>query len=157
MNRQPISLHFWAIRTEDSPFIEVNGASGYCPVDEAYNDKLTIYPDSIRYEYLPVVETETNILRKWSYKTSSPIYRKVFNDVSVAIEDIMNWEERPFCTDIAGVGFEITYSDKTKRKRSFLLPGDYFKDCFSIIKQMIPGCEYIPAVLLTSEDYSDEE
>lgn len=137
--------------------IKLEGASGYCLVDEAYNDKLTIYPDSIRYEYTPVVETETNISRKWSYKTSSPVFRKVFNDVSVAIEEIMDWEERPFCTDISGVGFEITYSDKTKRKRSFLLPGDDFKDCFSIIKQMIPGCEYIPAVLLTSEDYSDEE
>lgn len=137
--------------------IVLTGASGYCPMDEAYNDKLTICPDSIRYEYTPVVETETNIPRRWSYKTSSPIFRKVFNDASVAIEDIMNWEERPFCTDLGETGFVITYSDKSKRKRTFVLPGDDFKDCFSIIKQMIPGCEYIPAVLLTSEDYAEED
>ena len=27
---------------------------------------------------------------------------------------------------------------------------------FAIIKQMVPGCEYTPAVLLTSEDYNEE-
>lgn len=137
--------------------IVLKSASGYCPVDEAYNDRLTICPDSIRYEYTPVVETETNIPRKWSYKTSSPIYHKLFNDASSAIESIMNWEEIPFCKDLGETEFALAYSDKTKCKRTFVLPGDDFKDCFSIIKQMIPGCEYLPAVLLTSEDYSDEE
>ncbi len=31
--------------------------------------------------------------------------------------------------------------------------GDEFKEVFSIIKQMVSGCEYAPAMLLTSEDY----
>lgn len=32
--------------------IVIKGASGYCPADEAYNDKVTITPGSISYEFL---------------------------------------------------------------------------------------------------------
>ena len=52
------------------------GGSGYGPVDEAYSDKVTIDRDSIRYEYEPVVGSDINVPRKWSYKTTSPIIRR---------------------------------------------------------------------------------
>ncbi len=57
--------------------------------------------------------------------------------------------------DIGETTFSVAYSDKTRRQRKFFLSGDSFKECFDIIKQMVPGCEYIPAVLLTSDDYSE--
>ena len=53
--------------------------------------------------------------------------------------------------------FSVTYADDSKATRVFTLPGDEFEECFAIIKQMVPGCEYTPAVLLTSEDYADDE
>ena len=56
-------------------------------------------------------------------------------------------------TDLGSTTFTVTYADKTEVKRQFVLPGDVFRECFAIIKQMVPGCEYTPAVLLTSEDY----
>ncbi len=135
--------------------IIIKGGSGYGPVDEAYNDKVTIDRDSIRYEYKPVVESEINPTRKWSYKTSSPIYQKRFREVAAAVEAILNWEKEPFVTDLGVTTFTVIYADKAKATRDFILPGDDFKECFTIIKQMVPGCEYIPAVLLTSEDYAD--
>ena len=135
--------------------IIIKGESGYGPVDEAYSDKVTIDRDSIRYEYKPVVESEINPPRRWSYKTSSPIYKKRFREAATAVEAILSWEEEPFVTDLGVTTFTLTYADKTKATRDFILPGDDFKECFAIIKQMVPGCEYVPAVLLTSEDYSD--
>ena len=135
--------------------ITIKGGSGYGPIDEAYSDKVTIDRDSIRYEYKPVVESEINTPRKWSYKTSSPIYQKLFREAAAAVEGILNWEEEPFVTDLGVTIFTVTYTDKTKATRDFILPGDAFKECFAIIKQMVPGCEYVPAVLLTSEDYDD--
>ena len=33
--------------------IVIKGSSGYCCVDEAFNDKVTITEDSISYEYIP--------------------------------------------------------------------------------------------------------
>ena len=135
--------------------IAIKGESGYDPDDEAYSDKLTIDRDSIRYESKPEMESEINMSRKWSYKTSSPIFKKLFRETAVAVVDILNWELRPFVIDLGVTTFTITYADKTKAKRDFILPGDEFKECFTIIKKMVPGCEYTPAVLLTSEDYSD--
>ena len=55
--------------------------------------------------------------------------------------------EEAFCTDIGGIDFTITNEDGTKEKKSFWLPGSYFKDAFDIIKTMIPPCEETPAVL----------
>ncbi len=37
--------------------IVIKGESGYCSVDDAYNDKITITRDSIRYEYKPMKQT----------------------------------------------------------------------------------------------------
>ena len=135
--------------------ITIKGGSGYGPVNEAYSDKVTIDLDSIRYEYMPVVESEINVPRKWSYKTTSPIFRKLFSEAAAAVESILHWDEEPFVTDLGVTTFSVTYVDKTKATRDFILPGDDFKECFAIIKQMVPGCEYTPAVLLTSEDYAD--
>ena len=136
--------------------IIIKGGSGYGPVDEAYSDKVTIERDSIRYEYEPAVESDINVPRKWSYRTTSPIFLKLFAEAADAVEKILNREEGPFVTDLGVTTFTVTYADKTKATRDFILPGDEFKECFYIIKQMVPSCEYTPAVLLTSEDYDEE-
>ncbi len=136
--------------------ITIKGGSGYCSVDEAYEDKLTINCTEIRYEYTPVIESETNIHRKWVYKTTSPVFQVLYKKTADVAEKILNQENASFCTDIGVTSFTVTYADKSKREKTFFLPGDYFIECYSIIKQMIPGCEYIPAVLLTSEDYEDD-
>ena len=136
--------------------ISIKGGSGYGPVDEAYSDKVTVDRGSIRYEYEPVVESDINVPRIWSYKTTSPIFLKLFNEAADAVEKILKREEKPFATDLGVTTFTVTYADKTKSTRDFILPGDDFKECFAIIKQMVPGCEYTPAVLLTSDDYDEE-
>ena len=110
------------------------------------------FPNTI---YMPVVESEINVPKKWSYKTTSLIFQKLFSEAAAAVEEILHWEEGPFVTDLDVTTFSVTYADKTKATRDFILPGDNFKECFAIIKQMVPGCEYTPAVLLTSEDYAD--
>lgn len=135
--------------------ITIMGRSGNGPIDETYRDKVTIDRDSIRYEYKPGEESGINPLRKWSYKTSSPIFQKLFGEAAAAVEDIFIWGQEPFVTDLGVTAFTITYADKTRARRDFILPGDDFKECFDIIRQMVPGCEYMPAVLLTSEDYAD--
>ncbi len=137
--------------------IIIMGESGYGPVDEAFTDKVTIDLDSIRYEYKPVVESKINVPRKWSYKTSSPIFQKRFKEVADSVETILHREEKPFVTDIGVTTFAVTYADKTQATRDFILPGDDFKERFAMIKQMVPACEYVPAVLLTSDDYSDDD
>ncbi len=135
--------------------IVIKGASGYCCTDEAYSDKFTITEESIAYEYHSMYETEINPSRKWSYKTNSSVFKKLYADLVEIMPVIVNHDTDMFCTDIGGIEFVITYYDKTKFKETFFLPGDEFKDCFQIIKQMVPECEYVPAVLITEDDYED--
>ena len=137
--------------------IVIKGASGYGSADEAYNDKVTITPTSISYEYKPMYESELNLSRKWSYKTNSPIFRMMYDKVAGMLPAIIERGIQEFCTDIGGIEFNITYSDKTKFKEIYWVPGDYFEELLVAIKRMVPETEYTPAVLLTSEDFDDEE
>ena len=137
--------------------IVIKGASGYGSADEAYNDKVTITPTSISYEYKPMYESELNLSRKWSYKTNSPIFRMMYDKVAGMLPAIIERGIQEFCTDIGGIEFTITYSDKTKFKEIYWVTGDYFEELFVAIKRMVPEMEYTPVVLLTSEDFDDEE
>lgn len=133
--------------------IVIKGESGYGPIDEAYTEKVTIDRESIRYDYKPM--TKSNSVRKWSYKTNTPKFQKLFMEAGNAVDTVMNWKEASFVMDIGATTFVVTYADKTKRERDFFLPGDDFKDCFAVIKQMVPGLENTPEVLKTAEDYNN--
>ena len=133
--------------------IVIKGESGYGPIDEAYTEKVTIDREAIRYEYKPM--TESNSVRKWSYRTNSPEFQNLFMEAAKAVEVILNWKQVPFVMDIGATTFIITYADKTKREREFFLSGDEFKDCYEVIKRMVPGCENTPGVLRTTEHYND--
>ena len=71
--------------------VVIKGSSGYGPVEEAYNDKVTITRDSIRYEYTPYLASETNPVRKWSYKTTSPIFQKEFDTLTLLMPKVMTY------------------------------------------------------------------
>ena len=141
-------------KAKDIIRVVIKGSSGYGPVDEAFNDKVTITRASIRYEYTPYLASETNPVRKWSYKTTSPIFQKEFKELTTLLPEVMTYEDE-FVTDVGAITFTITYSDKSREVREFYLPGDDFRDVFAVVKKMVPDCEYVPAVLLTSEDYTE--
>lgn len=137
--------------------IVIKGTSGWCCADEAYDDRVTVTEESIAYEYHPKIEKEINPSRKWSYKTTSPIFKKLYSDLLEIMPTIVNRDSFIFCTDVGWIEFIISYSDKIKFKARFFCTGDEFKDCFQIIKHMVPKSEYIPAVLLTEDDYKGLE
>lgn len=99
----------------------IKGASGYCCSDEAYNDKITITPESISYEYTPFLESEMNPKRKWSYKTNSPIFQKQYSDVATMVPGYFE-EEITHFSDIGGIEFNLAYSDKMKFKKICWVP-----------------------------------
>ena len=136
--------------------IKIEGASGYCPYEDAYNDTLVIEKNSIKYEYKPTQESDINPVRKWSYKTTSPLFEKLFDDVVALLPTVINTDnEAVFCTDVGGYSFTVTYSDGSKWKEWFCTVGDTFADFFRCIKRMIPESEYTPVLLLTNEDFDE--
>ena len=91
-------------------------------------------------------------MSSWSYKTSSSTFYQLFLNAGKAVEKIIDMDHDLRATDIGCTSFVITYSDKTRKMRNFFLPPNDFKQCFSIIKQMIPGCEDLPKTLKTVDD-----
>lgn len=136
--------------------IVLKGASGYCCFDDAFNDKVTLTNDSISYEYIPCVESEINPKRKWKYKTNNPIFKMQYDRISAMVSSAIKEEVLEFCTDIGGIEFNITYSDKTKFKETYWVTSDYFGELFTEIKSLVPETENIPVVLMTSKDYDEE-
>ncbi len=139
--------------------IVIKGASGYSSVDEAYEDKVTITENSIAYEYKPHPESklETNIYRKWTYKTTSPLFRQLYRQVADGAPKYLYNDDVLFATDIGPTEIIVTFEDGQKEKVNYFCPSEYFKEWFQVIKQMVPGCEYVPAVLLTDDDYEIDE
>lgn len=137
--------------------VVIKGSSGYCSIYDAYNDKVTITQDSISYEYVPYKDTAENPKRKWSYKTSSPTFKAKYNEIARLVSDVIKNKIDEECTDIGVIEFNITFDDTTRFKGIYWVPSDYFAELFKVIKSLVPACEQIPEVLLTSDDYRDEE
>ena len=136
--------------------IVIKGASGYGSIDEAYEDKVTLTPSSISYENKPhpCARSDTNIHKKWSYTTNSSTFRELFEAIaSKTPEYLHNDDDVLMALDIGPIDIIATIEDKHKESLHLFCPSEYFSDLFRLIKQMVPNCEDIPAVLLTQEDY----
>lgn len=92
--------------------IVIKSTSGFCPVDYAYSDKLTIMPNSIAYEYKPYLEDDNslNAYKKWSYKTTNSIFSLAFEKIAVAVDEILSRDQETMYCDCGNIDFIVTYS-----------------------------------------------
>ena len=75
-------------------------------------NKVTITESSIDYEYVSVIEKTQidyqeesefeTVEKKWSYKTNSPIFKSIYDEIVQMVPDIVEMDP-PFCTDIGGM------------------------------------------------------
>ena len=138
--------------------IVIKSTSGYCSVDEAYNDKLTITANSIGYEYVPSADDSIiNEYQKWSYKTISSNYAHMFEMVANFIDKKIEDNLELYWTDCGTTSFVMTYEDGSTMIRDFPFPADDFEECFEVIRKIIPATEEIPKVIEKNDDLDDEE
>ena len=139
--------------------IKIKGASGYVQSDEAYEDKITLTASSISYEYKPhpMADSKTNIYRKWSYTTTSPIFKQIFKEVSEKTPYYLYNDNIMFVRDIGLIEIIATFEDKHKESVNYFCPSEFFRDYFNLIKKLVPNTEYTPAVLLTVDDFENED
>ncbi|MCF0260840.1 MAG: hypothetical protein HUJ54_13355 [Erysipelotrichaceae bacterium] len=139
--------------------IIIQGSSGYGPADEAYKDKLILTSCSISYEYKPHEKSrsQSNVCRKWSYKTTSPVFKQIFRKAAEKTPDSLNSNKIPFVIDLGSIEITAVFEDKHREKAKFFCSGDCFREYFSVIKKLVPQTEYLPAVLLTSDDFEGED
>ena len=134
--------------------IVIKSTSGFCPVDYAYSDKLTITPNFIAYEYKPYLEDDNslNAYKKWSYKTTNSIFSLAFEKIAVAVDEILKRDQEGMYCDCGNIDFIVTYEDGNRVAREFAVPADEFLECFKIIREIIPVTEDVPEAIRISED-----
>lgn len=134
--------------------IVIKSTSGYCSIEYAYSDKLTIIPNSIAYEYKPYLEGDNvlNSYKKWSYKTTNTIFALVFERIAVAVDEILNRDQEAMYCDCVDIDFIVTYEDRSRATRGFGVPADEFADCFKIIREIVPVTEDVLELIKISEE-----
>ena len=136
--------------------IVIRGESGYGSSDDAFSDKVTLNEDSIKYEYIPMIPSEFNMSKKWSYRTNNPLFKKYFDEICKMLPSALDLNPEMYCTDIGAIKFTITYEDNTKESKVFIIGSDEFADLFRPIKRLVPDFEEIPVTLMTEEDYEED-
>ena len=133
--------------------IEIFGESGYVTADEEYTDALIITDHSIEYECKPYEPSDVNPIQKWSYRSNSPAFKRLFSLTITAIQEIFRRDPQCPGTDMPVTTFVLTHSDNKTTKNMYMVNPNEFRECFSILKKMVPPCELVPWVLQTSDDY----
>ena len=104
-----------------------------------------------------MAQSETNVYRKWSYKTTSPVFKQLFKEVAAKTPYYLYNDESLFATDIGPTEIIASFEDKHKEKVNYFCPSEFFREYFNLIKKLVPKTEYTPAVLLTADDFEEEE
>ena len=136
----------------------IKSASGYGPIDDAYEDKITLTDSSISYEYTPhpLSQSELNVYRKWSYKTDNPLFKSIFKEIAAKTPEYLYNDEILFACDIGPTIITVTFEDKHKETVNYFSPSELFYEYFELIKKLVPSCEDVPEVLKTKEDFEEE-
>lgn len=146
--------------------IVIKGTSGFFESDDPWEEKITLKPDSISCEHkylrdlMITYNDDTDHTRppqKWTYKTTSSRFKELFQEITLRLPRLMEELKDTQALDTGEIIITMTYADKTRETADFWLPPSDFDSCFSLIAEMIPRCEEIPALLPDpDEEYSAE-
>ena len=132
--------------------IVMESYSGYSI--ELYRDKLIITSESINYQYTPYIEIDNYTPQKWSYKTNSPLYGQLWNDVKMMIPEIFGLPDSgDWISDSNTYIITVFFENKQKGKRDFTFCEEpVLTEWLGLIKKMVPSCEKMPNVLKIGKD-----
>lgn len=126
--------------------LTIKRSSGYCGIDDAFNEKLVLTPASISYTYLPLYESDIHLPKKWLYQTNSSLFHATFELVAKRIQKLKTEPARER-TDVETIDITITYIDKSRKHIRHLCTSDQLAECIIIIKKLIPNSEMMPEIL----------
>ncbi|MBO6014050.1 MAG: hypothetical protein J6P48_01140 [Oscillospiraceae bacterium] len=111
---------------------------------EAYMDTLRIDAGSIRYEHKPVFYSEKfPTARTWEYITNNPEFAELFRPAAAEAEAILDGESPGSEKNIGSISFTVTYTNNTRRTRTFFLTAKSFPVFFAAVRKMVPDCEEV--------------
>ena len=135
--------------------IVIKSTSGFCSVYEAYEDRITITPVSVEYEYKPACQNTENDCRKWLYKTTNKFFKELFNIIAVKTQEYLYSDMVLEACDAGTVTITAIFEDKHQETAEFAYDAEFFGDYFRLIKALVPTREDIPALLSADDDFEE--
>lgn len=127
--------------------ITITKNPGYGCSSHSFQEKITLIVNSIDYKLIPHMHNKEEEERQWSYKSNKPLMRDIIKEAFEELGKIIWMDDEVRCYDIGSIEFIITYSDKTKIKKTFWRPATDFRRGFVAIRDLVPGLENIPRLL----------
>ena len=120
---------------------------GYGCSSTMFQEKITITASSIEYKLIPHMNNKRDAEKHWKYQTNSGAVKNMIKEVFDELGKIVWLDENANCRDIGSIEFAITYSDKTRFKKTYWRPLTDFRKGLLAIRDMIPGTEQMPRFL----------
>lgn len=136
--------------------IIIKCSSGYCCIDDAFNDCMIIEKNRISYSYKPVMPLDNTIEEKWEYDNQNKNYNGLFCKLEQAVLKVIHTPMEYDSKDTGSVEFDVFFTDETIWNKTFWAPTDTFENVFSILKEMIPSGVLVPTALHMPFEHEEE-
>lgn len=101
--------------------ITLIGHSGWGPVEEAYEERLTVSAAEVTYRYHPIKATAENVAHRWRYWTDGSALVNAFENLAAVVVDLVNKQVVPNALDAPELEFfGGVHGSKTAKAFTFL-------------------------------------
>ncbi len=134
--------------------ITLRSGSGYCCIEDAYTDRLTVTAGSVRYEYVPY-SAEFADKWGWSYRSTASTFRELFGELEKTVPGLLADDEECLICDGGMTELIVTYEDGTRAKKDITHRPTGYDTLIAILRRMIPLQNSAMPMIL--REYDEEE
>ena len=132
--------------------VTIQSVSGFCSVEDAYNDILTITPYGAHYECTPYDEDSEEVIR-WSYQSDSQRFEMYFQAAADIVLYLCKADPAELLVLDAGtLTLSVYYSDSTRIERKIDYPIPDLNILPGTLRLFIPPIESDPRCVDFLED-----
>lgn len=147
--------------------VVIKGTSGYCSIDDAYEEKITITSSKIKYHYLPEllknrdrcdIEAFSSVMPEIKFSTyyGPNFIQRQFEEIADLALATLNRNDIEECCDIGGTEITVFYDNGTKMSNTYYTFRYSFCTLLEAVKRLFKVTGLIPEMLKT-EDMDIEE
>ena len=125
----------------------VKSESGYFSHPNAVKEKMIITDKSVSYKMKPMYILDESLNYKWSYKIDSVIHRQNFDNLVLAVQNVVENSEIEHFLDCGNLSIEVVYDDKTRIKYEDYVPISTFLELTHFLKEFVPHFKLVPPFL----------
>lgn len=116
--------------------IIISTTSGYGIINDAWEDRIVITDHNVHYEFKPETQDKHKPI-SWTAKANNPEHILLFNMLSKVVLEKIEAPMTSICCDVGVITLSLTFTDKQKKSRSFIVLERDLNPCFSIVKKIV--------------------